>query len=131
MKKLLFIVLMSVSVSVFAESNSYSTAYKQCINEAGGAKANKLDCDQEEYKKQDARLNANYKKIMDLLNGKVKQHLLDSQRLWVKYRDATCDIYMYPEITDEFRYELAVMQCYLSEAKGRADYLEDLIKAVE
>ena len=58
-----------------------------------------------------------------------KQDLLDSQRLWIKHRNATCDIY--PKIANGTMFTLLSNECYLSEVKNRAEYLEYLINISE
>ncbi len=129
MKKIVFIGLISISIGAFAESNSYSKSYSQCLDNAGGVTISTLNCIDAEYKKQDLRLNANYKKIMSRLSGSTKQDLLDSQRLWIKHRNATCDIY--PKIANGTMFTLLSNECYLSEVKNRAEYLEYLINISE
>ena len=43
---------------------------------------------QEEFKKSDAELNRLWKELQPLLTPEVKAKLLDSQLLWIKFRDA-------------------------------------------
>lgn len=44
-----------------------------------------------DFQKADKELNTVYKLLMKKLSGKVKQRLIDSQILWVKFRDAEAD----------------------------------------
>ena len=43
------------------------------------------------YEKSDAELNKTYKKLMGLLDSKFKKRLTETQRIWLKFRDSTCD----------------------------------------
>lgn len=129
MKKLLFVSLMAVSSFVLAKSDSYSATYHRCMEKSGGVTVEMLDCTDAEYKKQDARLNANYKKTMNMLRGNAKQDLLNSQRLWIKQKDKKCNA-----STDELGGSMASVvasDCFLAETLKRADYLEKMVNSAK
>ena len=44
-----------------------------------------------DFQKADKELNVVYKQLMKKLEGKVKQRLIDSQIIWVKFRDTEAD----------------------------------------
>ncbi|GAA5004192.1 DUF1311 domain-containing protein [Pseudoluteimonas lycopersici] len=43
------------------------------------------------WKKSDAKLNDTYARVQRVLDPEEKRRLVQSQRFWIKYRDATCD----------------------------------------
>lgn len=66
-----------------------SVQYKQCTDRDSTEIALRM-CADAELKRQDGSLNAAYKEAMSATDGAQKQKLLESQRLWIKMRDATC-----------------------------------------
>lgn len=59
-----------------------------CLEKAGGVHFEMLTCARDEYQRQDARLNAAYKKATTDISPVRQNQLLEAQRAWVKYRDA-------------------------------------------
>ena len=43
------------------------------------------------WRKSDAKLNETYARVQRVLDPDEKKRLVQSQRFWIKYRDATCD----------------------------------------
>ena len=73
-----------------------SPEYQACV---AGKKAN-VDfgqCGEAEIKRQEARLNAAWKQAFACFDGEsmaaAKQSFLEEQRLWVKWKDASCNFY--------------------------------------
>lgn len=143
MSKLLFIVLMSVSISAFAtldinglDSDEVapdffaSDPYRQCLDKAEPLDFNsKLSCVTEEYKKINPKLDLAYRHAIKTFTGERKQDLILSQELWVKHRNATCDIYQ--KFYDVPMYEFSTKECHLEEVKSRIQYLRELEKMLE
>ena len=128
MKKLLVLLLLPFSFSTIADS--YSREFTQCTDHSGGVTANMLSCISVEYKKQDNRLNQNYKKLMNILNGQTKNHVQNAQKTWLKHQKATCDLY--EQISDGgTAFTVMSQDCYLKEATERADFLQHLIDLKE
>jgi uncharacterized protein YecT (DUF1311 family) len=53
------------------------------------------ECAYRAYVASDKKLNQIYKQIVSTLGGKEKQHLIDAELAWIKYRDANCDFEVY------------------------------------
>jgi uncharacterized protein YecT (DUF1311 family) len=53
------------------------------------------ECAYRAYVASDKKLNQVYKQIISTLAGKEKQHLIDAQLAWIKYRDSNCDFEIY------------------------------------
>jgi len=96
-----------------------------------------IDCLDEQYKKQDEKLNAIYQKDLAKLSPEScqgfyawhceqqKQALQKAQKLWVQYRDANCNIYAKGGGT------IAGIQstaCFLNMTTNRAQELEELLE---
>jgi uncharacterized protein YecT (DUF1311 family) len=73
-----------------ALEDSYSRAYKACMDRSGGVTASMLDCGNAEYTKLDAALNAAYREAANGLAPGQRNLLRDSQRAWLGYRDTSC-----------------------------------------
>ena len=128
MKKLLFLLLLPLPFSTIADS--YSQEFSQCTERSGGVTTNMLNCISIEYKKQDSRLNQNYKKLLNSLNGQTKNHVQNAQKTWLKHQEATCDLY--EQISDGgTAFTLMSQDCYLKEVTERADFLQHLIDLKE
>ena len=103
-------------------AESYSADYKICIDKSEGVTSNMLNCNQNELKMQDARLNKNYKRAMSVLSAKQKINLRDTQRLWLKYKEANCG--MQATLTGGTIDMLFSSGCELDMTRERADTLE-------
>ncbi len=67
-----------------------ATTYSRCLSEASGVMPDMIECSATEAKRQDARLNAAYKKAMASLSN--KDSLRSTQRQWIKDRDKACEL---------------------------------------
>ncbi len=117
---LLVLLLLAAPFSYALET---SAQYQTCEKDAIG-QYDALICLNAEIKRQDQRLNTNYKAAMQTLEKSRKQDLKRIQRLWIKYRDAKCAFFYHPHsgsggLMDE-------QQCILEETIRRADELEQL-----
>lgn len=72
------------------QEESYSPAYKTCMDKSGGVTADMLDCGNKEYSKLDAALNAAYRDANKDLSLEQRNLLRDTQRSWLAYRDSSC-----------------------------------------
>lgn len=99
----------------------YSSAFDSCVKKTGGVTESLGTCYKTELAAQDARLNREYKKAMNILPVAQKQKLLDAQRQWMKFKDADCG--MYYSLTGGTIDILNGSDCELSTTKKRADDL--------
>lgn len=113
--------LLALSSHASATEN-YSANYKVCIDQSEGVTSNMLNCNKNELKTQDARLNKNYKRAMSVLSAEQKIKLRDTQRLWLKYKEANCG--MQATLTGGTIDMLFSSGCELDMTRERADTLE-------
>src|SRR5262249_59651261 len=73
-----------------AGETEMSQDYSSCIDKANGVNPALIDCAIAETKRQDARLNENYKRLMSKLTEERKNALLEAQRAWIRFRDVNC-----------------------------------------
>lgn len=85
------------TTSALAGEEELSRAYERCMVEAGGVTFPMIYCMQQEYERQDARLNVAYKKLMDVLGDDRRATLREAQRSWIKFRDAYGDFLYDPD----------------------------------
>jgi uncharacterized protein YecT (DUF1311 family) len=67
------------------------SSYGKCLDDAAGVVPVSRDCMAVEYKYQDKRLNAVYKKLMSLGTKDEQATLRNEERRWIAYRDSTCN----------------------------------------
>jgi len=90
----LFFSASAVAADDFWSEEGLSKQYLTCINkDALQSTQGQVECIVTEYKIQDKRLNQAYQAIQKMLNDKRRGELLNSQRLWIKFRDADCNYY--------------------------------------
>jgi uncharacterized protein YecT (DUF1311 family) len=86
-----------VSVRAIAVAMAVAAAAPACADEL--QECNQLDtvgiveCLQLKTAAWDARLNAAYRKAMELAEDEQRERLREAQRLWLRYRDANCGYY--------------------------------------
>ncbi|WP_374660410.1 lysozyme inhibitor LprI family protein [Phenylobacterium sp.] len=101
---------------------SYSAEYNRCMDASGGVTVEMRDCNDAEYVRQDARLNAAYKAAMAVRDESQKVALRNAQRTWIKHRDAKCQENLEGGTMDL----LLVDSCHLSMTMKRAAELEGM-----
>lgn len=69
----------------------YTAGHQQCLDNSTWGDFNYRDCNNAEMEIQDGRLNQAYKMVMQALPADRKAELRQSERLWIKQRDATCE----------------------------------------
>ena len=106
-----------------ATDDPYKTCLEQTSDNIGWAM-----CGDKEIQRQDARLNATWKKTRSCLDIKdeadkaMNQELVSEQRLWIKWKDRTCRIY-----NSGFGREGQVLDgpaCKIKVIRDRVDWLE-------
>ncbi len=89
---LLALVLVLIAGSASAQPAKLS-AYDACMSKAQSTVAMQ-DCQKAGLAAADARLNAVYRKILALLPADQQEKLRKSERAWIAFRDADCDVYI-------------------------------------
>ncbi|KRG71753.1 hypothetical protein ABB29_02810 [Pseudoxanthomonas dokdonensis] len=107
----------------------YSNDYNACLQAEDGTQDAIIQCQQAETKSQDARLNSAYKALIEKLPGEKQHQLRDTQRLWIKYRDAKCD-FVPVYRGDQPDNSKAVADCLLQMTAERAQALELLLQVL-
>jgi len=130
-KEGLLIVLMLIVLGLLLSTPALAAAgsdmtkeYLTCMDKAKGVTPEMIDCISAETARQDARLNASYKKLMAKLLAKRKKTLLEAQRAWIKFRDLNCEFYYDPDGGTAAR--LAGNDCILQATADRAKELRNL-----
>ena len=127
--KLITLLVLGVAffgASVAAENaRELSQEYSACLDKAKGVTVDMMDCIAAETRRQDTRLNENYKTLSSKVSPRRKRALLDAQRAWVRFRDANCDFYADPEGGTSAR--LSASECLLNATADRAKELKLLI----
>ena len=122
-----FVVALTLACAPLAASAHESVRSKQynaCIDKPSNTTMSMIECTDAEFRRQDARLNKAYKTLMADLTAPRKAKLQETQRLWIKYRDANCDFYNDPDGGSMAR--IAANTCMLTETTDRASELEAL-----
>jgi uncharacterized protein YecT (DUF1311 family) len=114
--------LLAPSALLAASETEMSHEYSTCIDKANGANPALIDCALAETKRQDARLNENYKRLMSKLTEDRKNALLEAQRAWLKYRDANCAFWDDPAGGQSAA--VTAKECILTMTADRASELE-------
>ena len=101
----------SAEIKINCVNPSSNVEYKECAYRA--------------YQAADKKLNQVYKPIFSSLTGKEKQHLVNAQSLWIKFRDANCDFEVYPS-RDGTGYSGFLSNCLKRMTKARTQELQEL-----
>jgi uncharacterized protein YecT (DUF1311 family) len=95
-------------------------SYQDCLDNSFIDQHPRLQCAEDEYGFQDARLNAVYKRLMESLPPSAKLMLRAEERTWIRKRRRRCDFGIDP-LPD---YVVEAADCQLREAAKRATALE-------
>ena len=108
-------------------ARAQSPEYQACV---AGKKAN-VDfgqCGDAEIKRQEVRLNAAWKQAYACFDGEsmaaAKQSFLDEQRIWVKWKDASCGFYSDGKAFGREGQTLSYPACRASVIQQRTQFLE-------
>lgn len=115
--------VISYGLPAYSAEEGISQQYSSCMDQATSTQ-DMLECISAEYQIQDTRLNLAYKVLQQNLSSDRKKQLLETQRLWIKYRDANCQFYDDPEGGSIAR--LSANVCGMMSTATRAQELEDL-----
>ena len=105
----------------------YSAQYARCLNTGDAAKGvtpAMVGCINQEYGRQDKRLNAAYRAAMTRLPAKSQEALRGEQRAWIKRRDSGCEENLSGGTIDM----IERAECHLSMTAVRAVELERMAK---
>ena len=126
MKPILLLIVCCVLLSASA-AQGQSPEYQACV---AGKKAN-VDfgqCGDAEIKRQEARLNAAWKEAFACFDGEnmaaAKKSFLDEQRLWVKWKDASCGFYSDGQAFGREGQVLSYPACRAGVIQQRTQFLE-------
>jgi uncharacterized protein YecT (DUF1311 family) len=114
--------LLATSAALAASETEMSQEYSSCVDNANAATPALIDCALAETKRQDARLNENYKRLMSKLTEERKDTLLEAQRAWIKFRDANCAFWDDPAGGQNAA--VTAKECNLTMTADRASELE-------
>jgi uncharacterized protein YecT (DUF1311 family) len=114
--------LLATSTVLAAGETDMSQEYSSCIDKANGVNPALIDCAIAETKRQDARLNENYKRLMSKLTQERKNALLEAQRAWIMFRDANCAFWDDPAGGQSAA--VTAKECILTMTADRASELE-------
>jgi uncharacterized protein YecT (DUF1311 family) len=107
---------------VTADDREMTQEYLTCLDKAGGVTVEMINCILAETKRQDGRLNDNYKKLISKLSTERKKELLEVQRAWIKFRDTNCRFYNDPAAGTSAR--VSANECVLNATADRAKELK-------
>jgi uncharacterized protein YecT (DUF1311 family) len=106
-----------------------SADFGRCMERAQGVTAAMLDCNAAEWQRQDARLNAAYRKLMAQLPPPKRAALQDAQRLWLRYVEAKCAFLYDEQHFNGSLHRFDAAHCTVLERARRAAELEALSAA--
>ena len=99
------------------------TVFDACMD-AASSNTDFDQCGQRLLKRQDDRLNIIWKQVVGLASDQARKDLLDEQRAWLSFRDASCRLYANP---DDFGREGRVIRF----PNCRSGIIADRIKALK
>jgi uncharacterized protein YecT (DUF1311 family) len=106
---------------IAAADREMTQEYSSCLEKSNGATVAMINCMLAETRRQDARLNEVYKRLISKLATERKNALIEAQRAWIKFRDANCGFYADPEGGSSAR--MAANECILNATADRAKEL--------
>ena len=125
-KYLVAIITILIFVSSSLAEDKYSKQYYNCMNEPEAIKGYTsaiTKCTSKEIKYQNKRLNHAYEALKKSFSEEKQKELLTVQLLWIKYKDANCNLY-----DDGGMYKMHVLFCILDETETRASELKNLLE---
>ena len=87
-------------------------------------------CAGDAYQRADEALNAQWKKALAAYSGNERKLLLDSQRAWLRYRDAHCEVAASDAIGGSM-WPMLNSGCLASLTRQRTRELKELIEGTE
>ena len=92
----LFVLAACLSMSAFADDENdwkrvgERPSYDACMRGAGGITFSMLNCNGQEQRYQDRRINAAYRALMTTIPAGQRQDLRLKERAWIKDRESKC-----------------------------------------
>jgi len=119
--------LLAAPHAALAQAKKPVSVYDRCLKgPTGRTQVGMQQCAADETARQDARLNRNYKAILDQLDSTDdKDAVRNAQRAWIAFRDADCASYV--SMTWGTMSRLEGAQCLTDRTQERADQLEDFL----
>jgi uncharacterized protein YecT (DUF1311 family) len=120
--------LVSIMLLCVCDANAQSTDWKKCVD-ATKTNFEWSQCGVAEINREEERVGAAWRKAFacfaDSAAMKIaKQKFLDEQRLWIKWKDASCNFYGEQEAFGREGSVLHFPQCRASVIIQRAEFLE-------
>lgn len=120
--------IVTLSCPAMASSDvALSTEYARCESKSGGVTASLQECLSAEYRRQDLRLNAAYKALLEKISPVKAEELRKVQRAWLAYVDAKCGYLFDEEDFNGSMDRLEAQHCQVAERARRARELEALL----
>lgn len=85
--------LLLALVALSSRSAHADPAYDRCVAQSDSTNQAWSQCGAEWIAREDARLNAIWKRVYPMLEGDAAKALLVEQRAWIAYKDASCGFY--------------------------------------
>ncbi len=104
-------------------------AYDACMKKSDGTNPAWAGCGQAWVDREEARLNATWKKLYAGLTGKTKADLLTEQRLWNAYKEASCAYHANGDYGREGEV-IGFPTCRAAVISARTKELEEIGKAI-
>lgn len=113
-----------------AQTGNYSPEYRSCLGPAGADDDKRMACVKAETARQDKLLNEAYTRLQARLKTSQKEALTQSERAWIKFRDAECDFQGSVDIGGPLGIQVrasgdARADCILKQTQLRAAALKD------
>jgi uncharacterized protein YecT (DUF1311 family) len=105
-----------------AADREMTQEYLTCLEKSNGVTVEMINCILAETRRQDTRLNENFKRLLSKLATERKNSLVEAQRAWIRFRDANCGFYGDPEGGSAAR--MAANECILNSTADRAKELK-------
>ncbi len=99
-------------------------SYADCVRESGGITASILNCDEQEQKYQDRRINVTYRTLMTTVPAAQRQDLRQQERAWIKDRDSKCAQPSDSGTAGDVNYS----SCFLDETARQATKLQNMME---
>ena len=106
---------------VAAADREMTQEYSTCLEKSNGVTIEMINCILAETRRQDARLNEIYKRLISRLGTERKNALVEAQRAWIRFRDSNCGFYADPEGGSAAR--VTANECFLNATADRAKEL--------
>lgn len=108
----------------YPRSVQFSDSYDVCVERAGNEAEILLGCITDETNQQNTLLNTAYKQVMSALPADRQVDLRRAERMWIQYRTANCNFYLYRAGGTSALVTSSV--CNLRMTAERAQELEDM-----